>query len=442
MQSATFTARARTAMLCAIAALIPWPFMYSAWALAGLAVLTLFTADWPAIWRTFSSRKVLWAPVLFFLLYAASYSWSEHKDTASWAIGSKLAFLLLPIALAAAAPVESGGLRWILRAAVAGVWCAALYCLAQAYIGWKETGDESLFFYHRLVTGRDGHKLPLEANAVYMALYAYIALTVLMSGVARGEKRWLTVVLSWIAALPIAVFFVLLSSRTLLVLFAVLPVMLFFWHRLRQRGRGWRMGLLVVLVMCCAAGIFYTENPIRKRFADVSKPDISEAFLPNYSKNDEGFDNLTMRLFLWRVGLETVREHNLWWHGAGAGDVHYLTDARMHALGIRNIYSEKSPSSFHGVNMHNMLLQVLLAVGIGGVLLLGWMLLSPVFRTLPGSEGLLWLTLAITFALFMLQEAALQTQAGIVPFAFFSNLFWNRYWQVKLRKNEGTVKSV
>jgi hypothetical protein len=443
MLSARFATQARVVLLAAIAFFIPWPFLYSAWALVGFTIVTVFSAHWPTVWQNLRSRRSLWAPILFFLLYAASYFWSEHKDTAEWAISSKLAFLLLPVALGAGPPVSDTQLRWILRAAVAGVIVIGTYCIAHAYGGWRETGDATLFFYHKLVTGREGHKIGLEANAVYMALYAYIALTILVGGMVSGARRW-SVLLTWLTVLPVAVFFVLLSSRTLLLLFALLPVPAFLWHRLRNRRRS-RLWLLGVAILVLATGtfIFSTDNPVRKRFADIARTgDIQEAFLPDYRTHDQKFNNLTTRLFLWRVGLETAEEHNLWWRGAGAGDVHYLTDARMDALGIRDIYNESSPSYFHGTNMHNMPLQVLLTLGILGVALLLWILAAPIIHRMTGSEGILWQTLAITFALFMAQEAAFQTQAGIVPFAFFTSLFWNRYWQVKKVPIRRTVKSV
>ena len=443
MPRAAVLSELRAVLLAAIAFFIPWPFMFSAWALVGFAVVSIFSVHWPTVWLNLKRQRVLWAPVLFFGLYAASWFWSEHKDTAEWAISSKLAFLILPVALSAGPPVTDRQLRRILQAAVAGVMVIGVYCLAQAGLSWRATGDSSFFFYHKLVTGREDHKLRLEANAIYTALYAYIALTILVSGIAVGRSRR-QILVALLVALPVGVFFVLLSSRTLLLLFALLPVPAFLWHCLRNRRRSWIWPLAVALLVGGATvAIFFTDNPIRKRFADVSQSGaVGEAFLPAYHEHDQKFNNLTTRLFLWRIGLETASEHRLWLFGAGAGDVHYLTDARMHALGIRDIYNDSSPSHFHGANMHNMPLQVLLTVGIGGLLLLLWMLVAPIVYGLPGSEGILWRSLAITFAFFMLQEAALQTQAGIVPVAFFTGLFWNRYWQVKMARKGGHVKSV
>jgi O-antigen ligase len=242
----------------------------------------------------------------------------------------------------------------------------------------------------------------------------------------------------------VAVFFVLLSSRTLLLLFALLPVPAFLWYRLQKKRRS-QVWLLAVALLIAGSATFiaFTDNPVRNRFIDIARTeDLQEAFLPDYRAHDQKFNNLTTRLFLWRVGIETAREHNLWWRGAGAGDVHYLTDARMDELGIRDIYNDASPSYFHGTNMHNMPLQVLLTVGLLGVFLLLWMLVAPIVRQMRGVEGIFWRTLAVTFALVMLQEAAFQTQAGIVPFAFFTNLFWNRYWQVKKATSGRPVKSV
>lgn len=442
MLPALWTARLRVALFAAVAFLIPWPFLYSAWALVFVAILTVFTAHWPTLLKRFAACKALWVPVAFFALYALSYFWSEHKDTAAWAIESKLAFVLLPIVLGAGESVDDSGLRIILRASVAGVAAVGIYCVVQAFGGWQQTGDASYFFYHKLVTGFESHATGLEANAVYMALYACFALLILVSGLALGPARSWRLGLTWLVALPLAVFFVLLSSRTLLVLFAGVLLPAFWWHRrTSRRGAGWLL-VAVILIAGSVAALLYFDNPVRKRFADVARPDLHEAFLPGYQNHDQKFDNLTTRLFIWRVGIETVRTEKLWLTGAGAGDVHYLTDARMDALGIRNIYNEKARSYFHGVNMHNMYLQALLAVGLAGLLLLMMMVTQPLLHSVGGTEGLFWRLLFLTFTLFMLQEAALQTQAGIIPFALALSLFWNRYQRVKKSVEGVSVKPV
>lgn len=442
MLPALWTARLRVALFALVAFMIPWPFLYAAWALVGVTVLTVFTAPWPTVMKRFTTRPVLWAPVAFFILYALSYFWSEHKDTAAWAIESKLAFILLPVVLGAGEPLDDAGLRAILRAFVTGVATVAVYCIAQAFGGWQRTGDTTMFFYHKLVTGFEDYATGLEANAVYMALYACFALLILVSGLVRSTaQRWSGWV-AWLAAVPLATFFVLLSSRTLLVLFSVVLLPAFWWHRRRnKRGAGWLV-MAITLIVGCAAALLYFDNPVRKRFADVARPDLREAFLPDYRKHDQKFDNLTTRLFIWRIGVETTRAEGLWWTGAGAGDVHYLTDARMDALGIRDIYNEKARSYFHGVNMHNMYLQVVLTIGLGGLLILLLMVLQPLFHRIGGTEGLFWRLVFFIFALFMLQEASLQTQAGIIPFALFISLFWNRYWGVKKLSVRGNVKPV
>lgn len=441
MLPALWTTRLRVAMFALVAFFIPWPFLFSAWALVGVAVMTVFTAHWPTVLKRFAARPVLWASVAFFALYALSYFWSEHKDTAGWAIESKLAFVLLPVALGAAPALNDRGLGSVLRAFVGGVTVTGIFCITQAFLGWQRTGDASLFFYHKLVTGFEQNATGLEANAAYMALYAYLALTVLVSGLVLGSARGWGLVFTWLLAMPLAVFFALLSSRTLLVLFVVLPLPAFFlWGRRRRRG-AWLV-LASSFVVAFAMTIFYSDNPIRKRFADVSRPDLSEAFLADYRVHDQKFDNLTTRLFIWRVGVETIQEEGLWLLGSGAGDGHYLTDARMDALGIRDIYNEQNRSYFHGVNMHNMYLQVLLSVGLTGLILLLLMVCAPLLQSHQDNEGIFWQVVFITFALFMLQESALQTQAGIVPFALFVNLLWNRYADVKNGDGPADVKPV
>ena len=125
-----------------------------------------------------------------------------------------------------------------------------------------------------------------------------------------------------------------------------------------------------------------------------------------------------------------MQEHNLWLAGAGNGDVHTLQNDKMAEYGIKNIYPVNTwRSPFYNANLHNMFFQCLLMIGIPGLLIFTAIAFLPIFNLRNFIYGQVFLIFHLTAIFFMLQEAALQSQAGIIYYTFFSMIFWNISYQ-------------
>ncbi len=414
-----------TASCCVLAVAIPLPFIYSAIGAAMVVATGLFTGATGYIARAVCRRRVLWPWALSFALYTLSYFWSDNKAQALFDVGGKLSLLLLPLAMGAAPGLDTRSESHVLASFVAGVCGIALFCYIQAFFQWRESGNREVFFYHKLVRG-------LEANAVYMSWYTVTALTAVLlpTGVHRALQRrtWLFA----LVVLHLGVFLVLLSSKALLVLFLCGPVPVALYRAVRHSRPGRVVSLAVGVAL--AAGtwlVLHSSNPIHDRFSNVSVTAAIATLAPDYKAREAELDNLSIRTFVWRAGLDQVRRHNLWWTGCGAGDVQTVTDARMYELGIRNMYEPDAVrSKLRGLNLHNMYLQTLVMVGLAGVFLLIWMVGAPLAAAIRSGQ-LFWIFFAVIAVLFLVLEAAFQTQAGILFYTFFIHLFWNRWYSVK-----------
>jgi hypothetical protein len=79
-------------------------------------------------------------------------------------------------------------------------------------------------------------------------------------------------------------------------------------------------------------------------------------------------------------------------------------------------------------------------LGIPGALLLLVLALQPFLIAFSAAwTNRLWIVFTGVSLLFMMQEAALQTQAGIVFYSFFSALFWDYYYNRQSGK-DGAVQ--
>ncbi len=414
--------QAQYLLLYLLAFSIPFPFIYSSVIIILLCIVWFFQGRAGDTFRRLVQRKALWFWILFFVLHAVSYMYSTDKAESAFDLESKMSFVVLPIVVGAGIALDRRHLEKIFSFFIYGTASVAVFCIAKAIVLAMQHSDTSYFFYHTLVKG-------LDTNAVYIAWYVVFSIILLLF------FRWQDVVLSRSPVLRYLLlalhllFLVLLSSKMLIV-FCFLILLPFFIAQQVLRGRlsGMRSFALIAALVVLASVIGLTNNPISSRYKEILHNDLSYAYLDDYSGTSQQFSNLTLRLFLWRLGVENVSEQKAWLLGVGNGDVHLLQNEKMHQYGIRNIYSEQERSNLYNVNLHNMFVQTLLMLGLLGLATFCVLVLSPffVFRTVHDSVA--FALFFLVSALFMLQESALQTQAGIVYFTLFAAIFWNYYY--------------
>jgi len=375
-------------------------------------------------WLQLRVNKGYWFWIGFFLLYAISYFYSADKAQAQFEIVQRLSFILLPLLVGAGTDIDRRRWVYILLAFVAGITMAGLGCMIKAAILWKQTGDTTHMFYHELVSG-------LDVNAVYMAWYVVFSLSALLlfrwDDVFRGRRG----ILKWMVIMVQILFLILLSSRLLLVIFFVvtIPVYISALYRNLHLSKG-RVGIIMAGFVLIILGLVMTKNPVRQRFDDVLHNDFQHSFLKDYRNDAQNFNNLTLRVFVWRIGIENLNEHGLWWKGAGIGDVQALQNKKIEAYGINHMDEGNHPApTMYNMNLHNMYMQTVMALGIPGLIVFLLLIFSPLFVLTRMEDRRTFFIFHIAACAFMLQESIFQTQAGIIYYTFFSVIFWKLAYQ-------------
>jgi len=399
---------------CLVAFAIPFPFIFGSISVILLVLLWLLQGDFRGTWRRLRGNPLLWVWMLFFALHAVSYTYSEEKGDSLFDLQTKLSFLVLPVVAGAGMEITRRRLEHIFLSFIAGVTVVAVFCLAQAGVLYHRSGDDDVFFYHLLVRG-------MNANAVYMAWYVICSISILVLFDWSRPGRWRKLV--WFLVLMVQfVFFILLSSKSLLVFFFLFLMPVYYVKHFRRHYPLWQRLLMIGMMLAVAAGIFFSNDMIRNRYAEVLKKDQHASARP------ASFNNLTLRLFLWKLGLKKISEDRLWLTGVGNGDVHLVLNREMHEAGITNIYNPDRRSNLYNVNLHNMYIQSLFMLGIPGLAVFLALMFAPFFALRRVREKTIFFIFQLTAVLFMMQESALQTQAGILFFTFFSQVFWNVYY--------------
>lgn len=423
MQDKTWQGQFFNISLCILAFTISMPFMYASIAIWILALSWLLRKSFLNLHDLLKPGYLFW--IGFYILHAISYTYSVNKAESGFDLVSKLSFVLLPLFISTQS-ISSKTLEKILFSYVAGITASSIYCIGKAIWLYNQNADPELFFYHPLVKG-------LEANAVYIAWYTIFAIFILIlfkwKIFFQGKQK----VLFWGLLTILSVFFILLSSKLLIVLFIVLLLSVALF---KKQYAVWQKILTVLLAAGIFSAVFLTDNPIRSRYKSVTENiNVNRAFENNYDNKDVQLNNLTIRLFIWRVAIDNIKEHKLWWYGCGNGDFHDLQNGKMHDLGLPGFKdTDEKKSSLYNINLHNMYLQSLMMLGIPGLMCFLFIVVVPFFCFKRIENKTVFLVFQIVSALFMLQEAALQTQAGIIYFTFFSQIFWNLYYSsVKMR---------
>lgn len=391
-----------------------------------LLLLTwLLSFQFKSTWIRYKNQPAYWAWAAFLLLNALSYFWSVDKDQSLFDTVSKLVLILFPIILGAGADITEKRRERILALFSLTITATGIVAVANAYLRWQKDGLINHFFYHDLVAGQ-------AANAVYTGWYVITALALLLLANWSYFFKGYWQILKWSCTTFLLVFLLLLSSRLLIVAFVFIVLPLFLFKLFKSSGKAWLKALLVlVAASSIVATISLTGNPIERRYRAVMNRNIQIAFLPDYRDTIPHFNNLTLRLFVWRCGFENVRDHKLWLSGSGNGDTHTIQNEKFAQLGLTEDHQEKSYNLIQGMNLHNMYLEAFVSLGIPGLLLLLLFVLLPFFYLSSSSQPLFFAVFHLISLLFMVQESALQTQSGIIFWAFISTLYWQ---DVKRRK--------
>jgi hypothetical protein len=71
-----------------------------------------------------------------------------------------------------------------------------------------------------------------------------------------------------------------------------------------------------------------------------------------------------------------------------------------------------------------MYMQSLIVLGLPGLLIFGGLMIAPFFFVRRLAQRMWFLVFLLVSFLFMIQESALQTQAGVIFFTFFTCIYW------------------
>jgi O-antigen ligase len=249
-------------------------------------------------------------------------------------------------------------------------------------------------------------------HSSYLAMYYTFGVGISLYYLSDNFLKWPVIKiigLSFIILYLEALIF-LLSSKAGLITLAAMQIL--FVVLLLFRKDGLTRTILVFSIMVTVFFAFSMVFPFA--FTRISKADSMISSSKTIQTNLE--DGTVARVEIWKVSIGLIKQHFMF--GVGTGDV---KDVYMEA------YQQKKllPIIKKKLNAHNQYFQTFVTLGVIGFSLLVLFLLLPGYLSLKKGNYLYTLFLLI-FAINILFESMLETQAGVVFYAFFNVFLFSR----------------
>lgn len=364
----------------------------------------------PSIRAAFSNKYFL-AYFALFLIEALGFFYAHDRSAWGHRMEKNATLVAIPFILCGGPFTDGPGYKKLMSAYCGLLLLASVYCLSVATWQYMQHKDIGVFFYHSL-----SHAI--RENAIFYSVFMIFGLLYLLSSdldtgplppaIKKGMQPFLIVFFILII--------ILLASKLLLVILFL--ILIHFFSQKYAVGKNKRvLGLVGVVVLALVILIAVVDNPIKRRYLDMSIEDISIIKKDHFDPGTY-FNPLQLRLLEWRFAGEILDEQHAWVLGVSTGDSQDLLDKKYIAANMYRGSPERKDQGYLSYNFHNQYVETLVHSGLLGLCLLLvlcwlWIALAWKWRTLQAIY-----TIAILLVIFV-TESPLIMQHGLFLCSFF-----------------------
>ena len=392
---------------------IPLSYAFGSIALAIFFGVALFTFKK----SQFHIEKALLLPMILYLLMIVSLAWTYDFAASLKALSKEIPLLLVPVGFMMFPVLNPSQKNTIIRFYSHGILLFVGFYLLKAIVKFIATQNANVFFYHELVTE--------DVNAIHVSVYVAIAAFYFITKTNRTafEK---------IAAAVLVLFMILLSSKNIAIVFAVL-LCFYIGKRLKKiNKRRLIFGFfLVVLGSVLFSGKIkarfneeYLSNTTENKEA-ITRPGINnlsiyEAWHNDVFQANDYFPGTAFRVYQIRIFTEMLQEDAILFTGYGLN----ASDFRVREKGEEHrVFSgDGTNDGYQNKNFHNEYIQVFAELGLIGFLILLSMLIFNT-RNAIKTKDFIHISFSILMISLFLTESFLSRQRGIVFFTVMYCLF-------------------
>lgn len=356
----------------------------------------LIEGDFKSKFQNIVSNKLSFIFIAFFLMHAIGLIYTENIDSGLFDLQVKLSLLVFPIIMVSR-PYSVLQVRNIFVLFIIGGILCSLFLLSRAiytYIAFAENN----FFYQAF---------SFLVHPSYLSMYFNLCIAWLMLKIfpKSNDINRLTLIVSILIILFFSFIIVLLSSKMgLIILFALY---LGFTIYLVVSRRKYLLGFIgFLLIVATVFALFRFVPEATSRLTSIVTA------MSSTTNNQADSESTAVRLLIWSASNQVVSENLI--VGAGTGDAKDVLLAEYAKRGMTGALERK-------LNAHNEYYQVFLSIGLIGFILLLLCLILPLYKAFTSSNAIYILFLLIVIINFI-PESMLETQAGVIFYAFFNSL--------------------
>lgn len=344
----------------------------------------------------------------FYILHLIGLIYTSNWTEGMQKVETKLPLLIFPLIFFSFPIKKEKDISNIFKSYVVGCLIASIYCFANGFIKYMETGGNWMT-YKNLGSFLGFHPTYFS---MYLSFAFFIVLFFLIKKAKTNSVKYK--IGSGFLASWFFIVIILLSSRmTILATAFILGISFLIWMYFQEQlWKGIGISFLAIVLL-----FFFMKNI--PSIGQRTQHTINSAVNKNATKT-----NRAPRINLWNAATTVIKENPI--IGTGTGD---MQDELIKIYQERN-YERALKDNF---NPHSQYLQTTATLGIfGGVLLLMY-LLVPFWISFQYKDYLYLLFLSLVMMSF-LTESILQTQRGTLFFGFFHCFFAMRLLNKKNNK--------
>jgi O-antigen ligase len=341
--------------------------------------------------------------ILLFVMHLLSILVSENRTEAFAIVERKLSLLIFPFMLCKT--ISAKQIRKIALVFSAAVTTGLLICYLNAFIQYFQTPDTGVFYYHQFSSA-------IGIHAVYLEAYAVFSIHLLWCFLVIELPQFRRIAIIIIIFLVVSCF--LLSSKMMMFVLLAGAMTTLFQTELISLKKKTIIGLSILIVF--SSGILLLPN-LKHRF-DLELATQWQTVGLNELPHDAQLTGTSFRLIVWKLSIDILHKQNAWLSGVGIGDFQNLLNRRYSEAGMYMGYPASKDHGYKNYNPHNQYIELLLSIGVIGLLLF-ILLIYNLFGRAIRNKNLLLIQLSLILMLFSLTESVLSTNKGIIFFLFF-----------------------
>ncbi len=377
-----------------VAFLIPLSHRLTVFAIVLMVLAWLLTGEWSTAARNAVKNSIFILLITFFLLHLAGLLYSTNMHAGWFDIEVKFSLFLFPLVFFLSCSLTKKKREIILKAFVTGTVVAMIACVVNAFINFKKIHFDA-FYYTALSAFH---------HPAYFAMFICFSAAVIAYWLMYSEKAislWQKTVLFFLLIF-FAAFIYKLSSKAGIIIYFITLFAISVPTLFRKNKR--ILALLILLFAGFQIWFSLTQN-IRFQVVTTS--------VEHAEQNVTTEESNGVRVLVYETAIDLIKKNYA--IGVGTGDIKDVLIKEYKARNITGALEKR-------LNAHNQFLETWLGQGIAGITLLFLLFLIPFIKSLRNKKWLLMAFVIIMAANFMF-ESMLNTQAGVVFFAFFYSFF-------------------